>query len=207
MVNATVRIAAGLRLGAPIVRPHTCVCGSMVAVNGHHGLSCRHGSGRHARHNQVNEILCRALNSAGAYATREPHSLCGRNEKRPDGATQIPWSRGRCLAWDATCPNTYAQSYVQANSRQAGSAAEGAELKKQQKYRDICTGVDFIPVAIETSGVWGQQAIELVTEIGRRIAEVSHEPRSTCFLRQRISVAVQRGNAVCINGTLNANSN
>jgi len=26
MDNATVRISAGLRLGAPVVRPHSCVC-------------------------------------------------------------------------------------------------------------------------------------------------------------------------------------
>jgi len=37
-----------------------------VAINGYHGVSCRHGSGRYSRHNQVNEILC----LAGAYATR-----------------------------------------------------------------------------------------------------------------------------------------
>jgi len=86
--------------------------------------------------------LCRAFNAAGAYATREPHSLCGRNDKRPDGATQIPWKRGRCRAWDATCPNTYAQSYVLANSRKAGSAATEAELKKFHKNQDISTSVD-----------------------------------------------------------------
>ncbi len=51
MDNATVRIAVGLRLGAPVVRTHKCVCGSLVTVDGHHGLSCRHGSGRHSRHN------------------------------------------------------------------------------------------------------------------------------------------------------------
>ena len=166
----------------------------LVTGDRHHGLSCRHGSGRHSQNNQVNDILCRALNSAGAYATREPHSLCGRSDKRPDGVTQIPWRRGRCLAWDATCPNTYAQSYVQATSRQAGSAAAGAEVKKQQKYEDLNAGVDFVPFAIETSGVWGEQAMERVLEIGRRIAEVNHDPRSTSFLRQQISVAVQRGN-------------
>jgi len=47
MMNTDVCIAGGLRLGAPIVRPHQCVCGAMVTVDGHHGLSCRHGSGRH----------------------------------------------------------------------------------------------------------------------------------------------------------------
>jgi len=119
-------------------------------MDGHHGLSCRHGSGRHSRHNQLNDILCRAFNAVGAYATREPHSLCGRSEKRPDGVTQIPWKRGRCLAWDATCPNTFAQSYLHATSRHAGAAAAEAELKKQEKYSDLCSGVDFVPFAIET---------------------------------------------------------
>mgnify|MGYP003428660133 CR=1 FL=1 len=38
MDNTTVRIAAGLRLGAPTVRPHVCVCGKMVTVEGHHGM-------------------------------------------------------------------------------------------------------------------------------------------------------------------------
>jgi len=91
-------------------------------------------------------------------------------------------------------------------SRKAGSAATRAELKKLQKYLDNCVGVDFIPVAIESSGVWGQHAMELVSEIGRRLSIVSHEPRSTSFLRQRLAVAVQRGNESCISGTLQVNS-
>lgn len=202
MDNATVRIAAGLRLGAPVVHPHTCVCGTTVTVDGHHGLSCRHGSGRHARHNQVNDLLCRAFVNTGTLATREPHSLCTSGGKRPDGVTQVPWKRGRCLAWDVTCPNTFAQSHVHASSTLAGSAASVAEANKTAKYADIVAGVDFVPFVIETSGVWGEQAMTLVNEVGRRLAEVSHELRSTTFLRQRLSVAVQRGNAFCVLGTL-----
>jgi hypothetical protein len=201
MLNADVRIAVGLRLGAPIVRPHKCVCGTLVSVDGHHGLSCRHGSGRHARHNLVNDILCRAFVSAGTLATREPHNLCTRDAKRPDGVTQVPWKRGRCLAWDATCPNTFAASHLSDNTVVAGSAAAKAESNKVQKYRDIIAGVDFVPFAIETSGVWGNEALSLVTEIGRRLSDINNDSRSTSFLRQRISVAVQRGNAFCVLGT------
>ena len=201
MDNTTARIATGLRLGAPLVRPHVCVCGKTVAVDGHHGLSCRFGSGRHSRHNQINDVLRRAFIKSASLATREPHSLCTGSGKRPDGVTQVPWSRGRCLAWDATCPDTFAVSHVQASSTRAGSAAAAAEVQKCQKYADITTGVDFVPVAIVTSGTWGEQAIDLVKEIGRRIAEATHEPRSTAFLRQRLSIAVQRGNAFCILGT------
>jgi len=44
--------------------------------------------------------------------------------------------------------------------------------------------------------------MSLVKELGRRMAEVNKEPRSTMSLRQRLSIAVQRGNAACILGTL-----
>ena len=73
MDNATVHIAAGLRLGALIVCPHVCICGKTIAVDDHHGLSCRFGSGRHSRHNQINDALCRASIKSGSLATREPH--------------------------------------------------------------------------------------------------------------------------------------
>ena len=78
--------------------------------------------------------------------------------------------------------------------------------KVQRHYLRRCR-VDFVPVAIETSGVWGRQALDLVNEIGRRIAAVTHEPHSTAFLRQRISEAVQRGNAYCVLGTLQSSRN
>jgi len=118
----------------------------------------------------------------------------------------VPWKRGRCLAWDATCPDTYAQSTIRESSVQAGSAALKAELNKSLKYADIITGVDFIPFAIETSEVWGVQALELVSEIGRRLTSTTHEPRSTTFIRQRISMAVMRGNAQCVLGTLQSSN-
>ena len=113
----------------------------------------------------------------------------------------MPGQRGRCLAWDATCPNTFAESHVQASGTRSGSAAEAAEASKAQKYADIIIGVNFIPVAIETSETWGAQGFDLIRVIGRRIVEMTHEPRSTLFLRQRLSVAIQRGNAICVMGT------
>ena len=200
--NAAVRIAVGLRLGAPLVHPHTCVCGSQVETNGRHGLVCRKSAGRHSRHNQLNDQLLRGFISAGVLATRERQGLCDpRTGKRPDGVTSVPWARGRCLAWDATCPDTFAQSHVQACSVASGAAAQSAEARKTTKYADICRGVDFVPVAVETTGAWGKEGWALVKELGRRIGVVKREPRSTDWLRQRISLGLQRGNAYCILAT------
>ena len=59
-----------------------------------------------------------------------------------------------------------------------------------------------MPVAIETSGVWERQAFDLINIIGRRIGA---DTLSMAFLRQRISVAVQRGNAYCVQDTFKSN--
>ena len=101
--NEAVRIAIGLRLGAPLVHPHTCFCGVAVSADAHHGLACRRSAGRHSSHNHINDILQRAFNSVGVLSTREPLGLCTQG-KRPDSITSVPWHKGRCLAWDAMQP-------------------------------------------------------------------------------------------------------
>jgi len=55
---------------------------------------------------------------------------------------------------------------------------------------------------VETLGVWGPEAASLVSELGRRIAVITGEPHSASFLRQRIDVVLQKGNAASIMGTL-----
>jgi len=75
-------------------------------------------------------------------------------------------------------------------------------LNKHNKYADLPSSIDFVPVAIETTGVWGEEGSNLISELGRRVSVVKADPRSTQFLRQRISVAIQRGNAACILATV-----
>ena len=101
------RIAVGLRLGIKICFPHNCQCGAFVDSYGHHGLSGAKRAGRHPRHFQINDILKRALISAGFPSILEPSGLHRSDGKRPDGLTLIPWSRGKSLLWDVTCVDTF----------------------------------------------------------------------------------------------------
>jgi len=59
----------------------------------------------------------------------------------------------------------------------------------------------FRPFVIETLGVWGPGAAELAASIGRRIIEITED---TLTILQKIDLAVQRGNALSILGTLAA---
>jgi hypothetical protein len=57
-------------------------------------------------------------------------------------------------------------------------------------------------VAIETLGVWTKDAQSLIAELGGRLCTLSDDMRSTAFLRQRLDLAIQRGNAAAFRGTL-----
>jgi hypothetical protein len=58
----------------------------------------------------------------------------------------------------------------------------------------------FVPVAVETFGVFGRAAKSLFAAIGRRLAKTSCDPRGGIIFRQRISLDIQRGNAEAVRG-------
>jgi len=80
--------------------------------------------------------------------------------------------------------------------------ASEAEAPKSAKYSELSVAYSFVPIAIETFGAWGPEAMAFISELGRRIVYATGDPRSTAFLRQRIDVALQRGNAASVMGTL-----
>ena len=200
--NTTMRICLGLRLGAPICESFSCACGTIVDTLGRHGLSCKYAKGTNSRHDHSNDILHRALVSAGVPSKLEPKGLHRTDNERPDGLTLFPWSQGKNLAWDYTCSDTLAWSHVQSNSQEAGKSAEQAEKSKFTKYDYLTTKYTFIPVATETMVTFGKIAMKFIREIGGRIAERTGEPRSTYYLFQSLSIAIQRGNAASVIGTL-----
>ena len=122
--------------------------------------------------------------------------------KRPDGATIIPWKSGKVLVWDATCPDTYAPSYLALSSREAGTVAALAERRKNDLYALLDTTHYFTPVVVETSGVLGLQALSFFRDLGHRLVRATGESNSYQFLLQRISTAMQRGNAAAVMGTM-----
>ena len=128
----------------------------------------------------------------------EPVGLNRGDGKRPDGKTIFPFSQGKALCWDAICVNTFSESAFNDSAIRAGHAAYKAENAKRTKYPDLVRNYRFEPVAIETSGVFGASTSNIVNEIGRRISEKTGEKRELLWLKQRLNIAIQRGNAVSI---------
>ena len=198
----TVRIAVALRLGAQICEPHACLlCGHHVTRLGLHALSCKKSAGRFPRHAQLNDLVKRGLSAAVSPSVLEPAGLDRGDGRRPDGLTTFPFTRGRCLAWDATCTDTFADSAVAACAVDAGSAARSAEARKMQRYASLASQYLFVPLAVETSGVIGPAGTRFIKELGQRIAAMTGDRRETTWLWQRMSMAIIRGNAAAIRGS------
>ena len=127
-------------------------------------------------------------------AVTEPPGLYRSDGKRPDGMTQFPWKKGKCLVWDVTIADTLCSSYVKKCSVSPSAAANTRETQKFSKYRSLAEDYLFVPIGIETFGAWGSEGHKIIKEIGKKVMETSGEKRSTFFLAQRISIAIQRGN-------------
>ena len=146
-------------------------------------------------------MVARGLTSAGCQAKLEPTDLSRKDQRRPDGKA-FPWHSGKALAWDATVVDTLAATYLPKASKTARAAAETAEDKKREKYAFLSDSYHFVPLGFETLGSWGWDASLLISRIGKKIKDRTGELRATDFLRQRISIDIQRGHAISILGTL-----
>ena len=81
---------------------------------------------------------------------------------------------------------------------EAGSAAKKKENEKRAKYPEMVRRFQFEPIAIETSGVFGPTTKVIIKEIGKRISEKTGDVRESLWFKQRLSIAVQKGNSISI---------
>ena len=198
MDNECLRIAVALRVGAVVCQPHKCRCGRLIDKLGHHPLSCRYSAGRLPRHAGLNDVVKRALTTAGIPSVLEPPGLDRGDGRRPDGMSVFPYRNGKALVWDATCADTFAASHINNCAIQPAHAADAADAAKRVKYANLEDRFIFQPISIETTGVMSASTKVFLKELGRLMTAETGEPREGAWLQQRLSLAVVRGNALCI---------
>ena len=80
----------------------------------------------------------------------------------------------------------------------AHEAANCAEKRNCRKYAFLAEAHQFEPIAVETMGVYGECTGVIIRAIGRRLVEVTGEPREANWFRQNLAIGIQRGNAFSI---------
>jgi len=195
--DEAIRVAVGLRLGSEICQSYYCICGALVDTRASHALSCKRNPGRSQRHHFINDLIWRAFSKAGFTSIKEQHGLLRSDNKRPDGLTLIPWRDGRCATWDVTVTDTVAPSYLSMSSACAASAAEAAAKHNEEKYIEIACNHHFFPSPLRRSVLTMSVHADFISALSHRISTHTDDPRETFFLFQRLSVTIQRFNAVC----------
>jgi len=194
--DEAVRVAVGLRLGLVLCSPHECRCGSMVDAGGLHSFVCKKAPGKTIRHHSLNDLIARSFSAAGVLVAKEPTGLSRSDGKHPDGLSLVPWQNGKALCWDVTVICPLADSYISADARDADTS------HKELKYAGLDGRYVFGPIAFENLGVPSASARQLLSDLGRRLTDISRESRETSNLFQRFSVLVQRFNAVLLHDSL-----
>ena len=98
--------------------------------------------------------------------------------------------------------DTLAPSHQTLTAREPRAVAVDGESKKHSKYAHLEPTHHSVPVAVEKLGALGPEASFLLKEIARRISLARGEERAHEFLLQRVAVAVQRGNATSVLGSM-----
>ena len=98
-----------------------------------------------------------------------------------------------------------APSYVESSAKSPGYVAKEGEERKFKHYENLVNDYEFILISVETFGTWGETGLKFIQEVGKLIENKTQEKRSTSFLFQAISIAIQRGNALAVSGTIGEN--
>src|ERR1700761_3661853 len=95
--------------------------------------------------------------------------------------------------------------FINESSKKSRSIADNAERYKHNHYLFLKENYIFTPLAFETLGCMGPETQQFIGKLGSLMRIASRETRSKDYLLQKISIAIQRGNAACISAALGSN--
>ena len=82
------------------------------------------------------------------------------------------------------------------------ASAQVASYSHNDVNSSLGVGYSFTPVAIETLGAMGKKSLAFLKDLGHRVRQRTGEVKAKAYQTQRLSVAVQRGNAASVLGSV-----
>ena len=197
---AEFQIAVKWWLGIAVIDIPVCSFCPSHAL-GHHALTCKHRGDVVSRHNRLRDVLLESCRLAclgpqvevGSGLEHEGHRT------RPADILIPHWDLGKPAALDLTVTSTLNSSTLMEAGVTSGSAALAAEVRKHNANDAKCSelGWSCIPIAVETYGCWGAEAMQTLSCLASRLATRGNCSKShaTCLLYGRFSLTLMRANA------------
>jgi hypothetical protein len=153
-----------------------------------------------SRHNLIRDTIHYEAERAHLSPSIEtPHLLPQHPGRKPADILLPRFSSGRALCIDVSVVNPQQPSLNASAAITQGYAVENRFKAKNRKFKEDCQAekLDFLPVVVETFGLWHPTSLALFKKISRRRA--IRENRSVPLVHQeflsRLSVALMRSNA------------
>ena len=191
----------GLRLWLEIPLfpvPPLCVCLAPIDCFGDHLLECSHGPMRIRRHDTLVDIVHHALSQSHPGVLKEQRASC-EDQSCPGDVYHPDFQCVRPAFFDLSVRSTTQLSFISFASTCAEIAAAVGELAKEIRHQDAVeeTGCDFIPLMVETFGVWSPFALRTLHKIADHTTARSEASPNLArkHLLQQLSVSLWTNNA------------
>ena len=183
----------GLRLGVPLCSPIvvSSAISTLIPLEHMDSTAARVWDVTGPCHASLNELVKRALATIEVPSVLEPVSLCCSDGKRPDGISTIPCMEER-KATGVGC-----NSVGQLCSLLLWTCMQLVKLVlwltwlklliKRCLYSELAVAHHFVPIGIDSLGVFGDSARSFFKELGCRTRTLTGDPQSYHKLCQRIS--------------------
>ena len=171
---------------------------------GHHALTCKSGGDLIVRHNALRDTFwesCKLACIGGQLEAGSSLDEEGRQTRPADILVQN-WEFGKPAALDFTVTSPLNPTTLNEASVTAGSTASAAEARKHASNdaKRNRLGWVCIPLAVETYGCFGDEAIKCLDRLAARIATRTARSKSLAVsaLYGRLSIVLVRANVRAI---------
>lgn len=175
------------------------MCLEVMDAWGDHSMNCQHGRGKVVRHNTVRDIIADRAKAANLSPRTEVEGLIAGNRGRPADILIPSFPVGRDTIIDVTVVNPLQSNAIARAAYEAGVAMDTMKRRKRNQYLpSLNANQVFKPVAFESFGGWDSEGEALVRKISSVLARNQGKEESEVhrYTVQRISCAIQRGNAI-----------
>ena len=119
------------------------------------------------------------------------------NKKRPDTVVELP---GRKWWTDETILHPYNPTNVSVSAENPQTLLKSAEQVKHIKYDEEASyaGATFVPIALESTGGFGTEALLFIKELIKKQHMVWHDKEYVNMVYRNIAIALARGNTSAI---------
>jgi hypothetical protein len=168
---------------------------------GHHALTCKYHGYVQVRHNDLSRTFVKICTRAQLRPKLEQGAE-DRDLRRPADVLLPDWNGAVSAALDFTVVSPLTLDNI-SGAVVAGHRAElavtSAEQAKHEKYDEKCKDLSWtcIPMAVDTYGVWGNEAREMFGQVGEQLSSQLNMSRSAAvsFIYNVLGVALARKNA------------